>query len=117
MGFNLFFFGKENVYINGVILGLLWCEIDRCFDEILEFLELGEFIYVFLKIYSFGMCVWFGYLVVVYLELSFLLLDEVFVVGDVGFWMKCFDYFVKLWDCGIFIIIVFYVMGVFFCIV
>lgn len=110
-GFNPVLSGKENAYINGAILGLSRREIDKRFDEILEFSELGEFIHAPLKTYSSGMRVRLAYSVAAHLEPDLLLLDEVLAVGDMGFRMKCFDHLAKLRDRGTAIIIVSHAIG------
>ncbi|WP_309740259.1 MULTISPECIES: ABC transporter ATP-binding protein [unclassified Chamaesiphon] len=90
-GFNPILTGRENIYVNGSILGLSKAEIDAKFEEIIEFAELGEFIDAPVQTYSSGMSVRLGFAVaVVLIKPDVLLLDEVLAVGDMGFVLKCF---------------------------
>jgi len=90
-GFNPILTGRENIYVNGSILGLSKAEIDTKFEEILEFAEIGEFIDAPVQTYSSGMSVRLGFAVaVVLIKPDVLLLDEVLAVGDMGFVLKCF---------------------------
>ena len=88
-GFHPLFTGRENVYINGAILGMNKQEIDRKFDSIVEFAGIGDFIDVPVKFYSSGMFVRLGFAVAVHSEPDILLVDEVLAVGDYMFQDKC----------------------------
>lgn len=88
-GFHPEFTGRENIYINGIILGLTKKEIQRKFDEIVEFAELNDFIDAPVRTYSSGMYMRLGFSVAVNVEPDILLLDEVLAVGDEGFMKKC----------------------------
>lgn len=90
-GFNPVLTGRENIYINGAVLGLTKNEIRRKFDEIVEFAELSEFIDMPVQNYSSGMRVRLGFSVAAQLDPDILLIDEVLAVGDVGFRSKCFN--------------------------
>lgn len=90
-GFNLELTGRENVYLNGAILGMTKKEIDAKFDEILEFSEVGKFIDTPVKKYSSGMFVRLAFAVASHLEPDILLVDEVLAVGDTRFQKKCID--------------------------
>jgi ABC-2 type transport system ATP-binding protein len=81
--------GRENVYLNGSILGLSKREIDRHFDAIVDFSELGTFIDNQVKHYSSGMYVRLGFAVAVHVDPDILLVDEVLAVGDEAFAAKC----------------------------
>ncbi len=81
--------GRENVYLNGAILGMRRREIDRRFDEIVDFAEIERFLDTPLKRYSSGMTVRLAFAVAAHLEPEVLLVDEVLAVGDVGFQRKC----------------------------
>ena len=105
-GFNPILSGRENVYINGSVLGMAKREIDRVFDEIVEFAELSHVIDDPVKTYSSGMKVRLGFSVAANLQPDLLVMDEVLAVGDVGFRMKCFAHLRKLIDDGVSIIIV-----------
>lgn len=83
--------GRENVYLNGAILGLAKREIDRRFDEIVAFSELEQFIDSQVKHYSSGMYVRLGFAVAVNVDPDVLLVDEVLAVGDEAFQRKCIE--------------------------
>lgn len=90
-GFHPMLTGRENIYINGSILGLSKKEIDKKFDAIVEFSELEEFIDTPVKYYSSGMKVRLGFAIAAQMEPDVLLIDEVLAVGDAGFRAKCFN--------------------------
>ena len=94
-GFHPEISGRENVFINGVMLGLPRREIDRRFDEIVEFAELEDFIDAPVKTYSSGMYMRLGFAVAVHVDPDVLLVDEVLAVGDEGFSLKCLDKFAE----------------------
>ena len=81
--------GRENIYLSGTILGMRKTEIDRKFDEIVEFAEIGKFIDTPIKRYSSGMKVRLGFAIAAHLEPEILLVDEVLAVGDAVFQKKC----------------------------
>jgi ABC-2 type transport system ATP-binding protein len=91
VGFHPEMSGRENVYVNGMLLGLTGREIDRRFDEIVAFAELEEFIDTPVKFYSSGMFMRLGFAVAVCSEPDVLLVDEVLAVGDAGFQIKSFE--------------------------
>lgn len=90
-GFVPDFTGRENVYLNGAILGMSRPEIDRKFDEIVAFAEMEEFIDTPVKRYSTGMQVKLAFAVATSVEAEILIVDEVLAVGDLAFQRKCFD--------------------------
>jgi ABC-type polysaccharide/polyol phosphate transport system ATPase subunit len=90
-GFVPDFTGRENVYLNGSILGMSRQEIDRKFDEIVDFAEMAEFIDTPVKRYSSGMQVKLAFAVATSIESEILIVDEVLAVGDLAFQRKCFD--------------------------
>jgi ABC-type polysaccharide/polyol phosphate transport system ATPase subunit len=92
-GFHPEISGRENVYINGIMLGLSRREIERRFDEIVDFAELREFIDEPVKNYSSGMYMRLGFAVAIHVDPDVLLVDEVLAVGDEGFTHKCLDKF------------------------
>ncbi|MGE3842028.1 MAG: ABC transporter ATP-binding protein [Vicinamibacterales bacterium] len=92
-GFHPEISGRENVFINGIMLGLSKREIARRFDEIVEFAELEEFIDAPVKTYSSGMYMRLGFAVAIHVDPDVLLVDEVLAVGDEGFTHKCLDKF------------------------
>ncbi|MDP0500771.1 MAG: ABC transporter ATP-binding protein [Verrucomicrobiota bacterium JB022] len=89
-GFNPILTGRENIYVNGSILGLSRQEIKARFDEIVEFAELAAFIDTPVRSYSSGMQVRLGFAIASTLQPDVLLLDEVLAVGDVAFRNKCY---------------------------
>ena len=90
-GFHPELSGRENVYLNGSILGLRRAEVDRVFDDIVGFAELEAFIDTPVKHYSSGMYVRLGFAVAVNVNPEILLVDEVLSVGDEAFQRKCID--------------------------
>jgi lipopolysaccharide transport system ATP-binding protein len=91
-GFNPLLTGRENIYVNGSILGMSRREIDSKFDQIEAFAEIGEFMDAPVQSYSSGMSVRLGFAVAaVLIKPDILLLDEVLAVGDMGFTMKCLN--------------------------
>lgn len=99
-GFHPMLTGRENVYLNGSILGLTKKEIDRKFDEIVAFAELDDFIDMPVKHYSSGMYVRLGFAIAAHLEPDILLLDEVLAVGDMQFQAKCIQSIGKIRSSG-----------------
>ncbi len=89
-GFHPELTGRENIYLNGAILGMRKTEIDRKFDEIVSFAEVEEFLDTPVKRYSTGMYVRLAFGVAAHLETEVLLVDEVLAVGDAQFQKKCF---------------------------
>jgi lipopolysaccharide transport system ATP-binding protein len=96
-GFHPELTGRENVYLNGSILGMSKWEIDRKFDEIVSFAEVEEFLDTPVKRYSSGMYVRLAFAVSAHLEPEILIVDEVLAVGDVQFQKKCLG---KMSDVG-----------------
>jgi ABC-type polysaccharide/polyol phosphate transport system ATPase subunit len=94
-GFHPEISGRENVYINGIMLGLTKREIEHRFDEIVEFAELRDFIDAPVKTYSSGMYMRLGFAVAIHVNPDVLLVDEVLAVGDEGFTHKCLDKFAE----------------------
>src|SRR5919106_302482 len=94
-GFHPEISGRENVYINGIMLGLTKREIHERFDEIVDFAELREFIDAPVKTYSSGMYMRLGFAVAIHVNPDVLLVDEVLAVGDEGFTHKCLDKFAE----------------------
>jgi lipopolysaccharide transport system ATP-binding protein len=88
-GFHPELTGRENIYLNGAILGMRKAEIERKFDEIVDFAEIEKFIDTPVKHYSSGMYVRLAFAVAAHLEPEILLVDEVLAVGDAAFQKKC----------------------------
>ncbi|WP_367947816.1 ABC transporter ATP-binding protein [Rathayibacter sp. VKM Ac-2858] len=90
-GFHPDLTGRENVYLNGAILGLSRAELDGKFDAIVEFSEIAEFIDTQVKFYSSGMYVRLAFAIAIHTDPDLLLVDEVLAVGDEPFQRKCMD--------------------------
>lgn len=90
-GFNPILTGRENIYNNGAVLGFSKKEIDKKFDAIVDFAEIGDFIDTPVQNYSSGMKVRLGFAVAAQMEPDVLIIDEVLAVGDVGFRIKCLN--------------------------
>ena len=98
VGFNPELTGRENVFLNGALLGFSRNEMEAMYDEIVEFAELQDFMDERLKNYSSGMQVRLAFSIAIRAQGDILLLDEVLAVGDAAFQQKCFDYFASLKD-------------------
>ena len=94
-GFHPEISGRENVFINGIMLGLTKKEVTRRFDEIVDFAELKDFIDAPVKTYSSGMYMRLGFAVAINVDPDVLLIDEVLAVGDEAFTHKCLDKFAE----------------------
>lgn len=90
-GFNGEMTGRENVYMNGAILGMTKAEIDAKMDKIIEFSEVGDFIDTPVKRYSSGMYVKLAFSVAAHLDSEIMIMDEVLAVGDMAFQQKCLN--------------------------
>jgi ABC-type polysaccharide/polyol phosphate transport system ATPase subunit len=110
-GFHPEISGRENVFINGIMLGLSKREIARRFDEIVEFAELEQFIDAPVKTYSSGMYMRLGFAVAIHVDPDVLLVDEVLAVGDEGFTHKCLDKFAEFRRRGKTILLVTHSLG------
>ena len=96
MGFNPELTGRENVYLNGALLGFSNSEMDEMYEEIVKFAELEQFMDQKLKNYSSGMQVRLAFSIAIRAHGDILILDEVLAVGDAAFQEKCNDYFKSL---------------------
>ena len=110
-GFHPEISGRENVFINGIMLGLTKREIQDRFDDIVEFAELTEFIDAPVKTYSSGMYMRLGFAVAIHVDPDVLLVDEVLAVGDEGFTHKCLDKFADFKRRGKTILLVTHSLG------
>jgi ABC-type polysaccharide/polyol phosphate transport system ATPase subunit len=110
-GFHPEISGRENVFINGIMLGLSKRDIARRFDEIVEFAELRDFIDAPVKTYSSGMYMRLGFAVAIHVDPDVLLVDEVLAVGDEGFTHKCLDKFAEFKRRGKTILLVTHSLG------
>lgn len=96
VGFNPELTGRENIYLNGALLGFSHEEVSNMYEEIVDFAELHEFMDQKLKNYSSGMQVRLAFSIAIKAQGDILVLDEVLAVGDEAFQRKCFDYFRQL---------------------
>ena len=96
VGFNPELTGRENVFLNGALLGFNRKEMEAMYDDIVEFAEIEKFMDQKLKNYSSGMQVRLAFSIAIRAESDVLLIDEVLAVGDTAFQRKCFEHFVKL---------------------
>jgi len=97
-GFNPVLSGRENIYINGAVLGLTKQDVDRKLDAIIDFAEIGDFIDSPVNNYSTGMRVRLGFAIAAHTEPDVLIIDEVLAVGDIGFRTKCFNHIYNILD-------------------
>ena len=98
--------GRENIFLNGSILGMTYREISRKIASIIEFAEIEEFIDVPVKKYSSGMFVRLGFSIAVHLDADIMLFDEVLAVGDFAFQARCFERVKELREAGKTIVLV-----------
>lgn len=111
VGFNPELTGRENVYMNGAMLGFTTAEVDAMYDDIVDFAELKDFMNQKLKNYSSGMQVRLAFSVAIKAQGDILILDEVLAVGDEAFQRKCNDYFLERKNSGKTTILVTHDMG------
>jgi len=105
-GFHPELTGRENIMLNGVLLGLTRAEVSRKISEIIEFSELGDFIDQPIRIYSSGMLARLGFSVIAYLDPEILLIDEILAVGDRAFQKKCLEKMDEFKKSGVTIVFV-----------
>ncbi|MCZ2822330.1 ABC transporter ATP-binding protein [Modestobacter sp. VKM Ac-2977] len=110
-GFHPEMSGRDNIYLNGSILGMTRKQIDAAMDRIIEFSGLEEFIDTPVKVYSSGMYVRLGFAIAVNLEPEILIIDEVIAVGDEAFQRRCFDHLYELRRKGVTIVLVTHSLG------
>jgi ABC-type polysaccharide/polyol phosphate transport system ATPase subunit len=110
-GFHLDLTGRENIYLNASVLGLSEEEIDRHFDDIVAFSELGEFIDMPVKHYSSGMYMRLGFSVAIHVHPDLLIVDEILAVGDQSFQAKCVDRIMDMKRRGVTILLISHNMG------
>ncbi len=100
-GFHPELTGRENIMLNGVLMGLTRAEVLKRMQEIVDFSELGDFIDQPIRVYSSGMLTRLGFSVVAHLDPEILLIDEVLAVGDMEFQKKCMDKMVSFKKNGV----------------
>ncbi|MBN1915821.1 ABC transporter ATP-binding protein [Candidatus Dojkabacteria bacterium] len=100
VGFNPELSARENIYLNGTILGMTRKFINEKFNEIVDFAEIREFLDVPIKNFSSGMQVRLAFSIAIKADADIYILDEVLAVGDMGFQEKCFEYFRKMKKLG-----------------
>lgn len=111
VGFNPELTGRENVFLNGALLGFSRKEMEAMYESIVEFAELEKFMDQKLKNYSSGMQVRLAFSIAIKANSDILILDEVLAVGDADFQRKCFDYFLSLKNSGKTVVLVTHDMG------
>lgn len=105
-GFNPEFSGRENVFMNGAVLGLSEAEISKRYDRIVDFSEIGDFIDQPVKTYSSGMFMRLAFAVQAHIDASIVIIDEALTVGDVFFRQKCYARLDQLREAGAAILLV-----------
>ena len=100
-GFNNELTGRENIILNGILMGLTRREVESKLDEIVDFSELGDFVDQPIRVYSSGMLARLGFSVVSSLDPEILLIDEILAVGDLDFQKKCLDRMKHFQDTGV----------------
>ncbi|NOK60613.1 MAG: ABC transporter ATP-binding protein [Chloroflexi bacterium AL-W] len=105
-GFNLEFTGRENIFMNGSVLGMHTNEIEERFDEIASFADIGDFIDQPVKLYSSGMFVRLAFAITTCMDPDILIIDEALAVGDIFFRQKCYRRLEALCDTGVSILLV-----------
>jgi ABC-2 type transport system ATP-binding protein/lipopolysaccharide transport system ATP-binding protein len=103
--------GRENVHLNGSILGLSRRQIEESMEKIIDFADIGDFIDAPVKVYSSGMYVRLGFSIAVTVDPEILIVDEIIAVGDEQFQRKCFDYMFELRKRGTTIVLVTHSLG------
>ena len=106
VGFHAEMSGRENVYVNGMLLGLTRAEVEDRFDDIVGFAELADFIDTPVKFYSSGMFMRLGFSVAVHTDPDLLLIDEILAVGDAAFRLKCYTRLKQLHEAGAAVVLV-----------
>ncbi len=110
-GFNMEYTGIENIYLNGSILGFTREEMESKIDNILEFADIGDFVYQPVKMYSSGMFIRLAFAVAINVEPDILIVDEALSVGDIFFQQKCYKKFEDFRKAGKTILFVTHDMG------
>lgn len=100
-GFNPDFTGRENVYLNGAVLGLTRSQVDAKYDQIADFADIGDFLEQPVKTYSSGMMIRLAFAVAVSVDPEVLIVDEALSVGDVFFQQKCFKRVHEMLESGV----------------
>jgi lipopolysaccharide transport system ATP-binding protein len=106
VGFHPELSGRDNLHVNGAILGLTRAQVNERFDEVVSFAEMENFIDTPVKFYSSGMVVRLGFSMAIHSTPDVLIVDEVLAVGDVAFQMKCFDRMKEIRESGCTILVV-----------
>ena len=110
-GFNPEFSGRENIYLNGAILGFSRAQLDKLIDEVVYFADIGEFVDQPIKTYSSGMAMRLAFSVSVCLEPEILIVDEALAVGDAAFQFRCIDRLKQLQTRGVTLLFVSHDIG------
>ena len=110
-GFSPMLTGRENIHVNGTLLGMSSSQIKKRLEEIIHFADLEDFIDMPVRNYSSGMTVRLGFAIATVSHPEILLIDEVLAVGDLNFQKKCFEYLLKLKNEGCAMLLVSHAMG------
>ncbi len=110
-GFNMDYTGIENIYMNGTMMGFTHKEMDAKLDDILEFADIGDFVYQPVKTYSSGMFVRLAFALAINVDPEILIVDEALSVGDVFFQAKCYQRMEEIREQGTTILMVTHDMG------
>ena len=103
-GFNGEYSGMKNIFLNGSIMGIPHAEMEKKIEDIVNFADIGDYIYQPVKLYSSGMFVRLAFSVATNVEPDILIVDEALAVGDVRFQLKCMDKFLEFKEKGVTII-------------
>ena len=105
-GFHPHMTGRENIWLNGTILGMTKAELKNKFDSIVDFAEIGDFIDSPVATYSSGMTIRLGFAIAIHADIDILLVDEILAVGDMAFVGKCYNKIINLRENGVGIVVV-----------
>lgn len=111
MGFNAELTGIENIFLNGILMGMTKAEVHKNFSDIIAFSEIGAFLDQPLRTYSSGMVARLAFSIIAHLNPEIMLIDEILAVGDIAFQQKCYNKMLSFKEKGITIVLVSHSMG------